>query len=257
MKRPIELRTNWYEDVLPYPMPVCVITSQDHDGRPNLGAYSLVFPWSSPRSKPQIVVQCRHTSGTLKNIQKTGEFVLNYVPQAFLKDVLAVGRNHPDEVDKLALTRFTLAPSEKVEVPRLQEAIFCVECILDQIIYPTPHQGNLIATMVHAVMEEDLLEMDKRERLSQADLAIFFGYESGHYFFCPTGEPLSLPIRPDLEAEKDKAPLSWEAEAEALLREVPSLFRKNVRRAIEKQLRQEGKEHVTAEDMRRLRRQME
>ncbi len=256
MKRAVELRTNWYDDVIPYPMPVCVITSRSHQGKVNVGAYSLVFPWSGLRGKPQVVVLARQNTRTAENIRQTGEFVLNYIPRAFLKDVVAVGRAYPEQVDKVSLTRFTLVPAEKVQVPRVEEAFLSLECVLDQIIYPTPQQSNLIGTVVHTVMEEDLLQMKKKERLRKTDLAIFFGYEEGDYFFCPPAKAIILPARPEMERKKALPPLSWDAGAEEVLKQVPAIFRSNVRRAIEEKLREEGKSQVTAADLHRIRQEM-
>lgn len=255
MRQEVQLGTNWYDDVLPYPMPVCVITSRDQKGRVNVGAYSLVFPWSGLERKPQVVVLSRQNTRTANNIRATGEFVLNYIPQDYLRDVVAVGRSYPLEQDKVALTRFTLIPAAKVQVPCIQEAIFHLECVLDQVIYPTPAQSNLIGTIVYAAMEERLLRMKKEKRLQEAGLAVFFGYEEGHYFFCPPKKPRVLPARPELAETASLPPLPWEAEAEEILKQVPALFRGNVRRAIEKRLREEGKTLVTAEDLRRIRRE--
>ncbi len=255
MKRTIELGTNWFDDPLPYPLPVCVITSRDRDDRVNAGAYSLVIPWSGSKDKPQVVVIAHQNTRTANNIRATGEFVLNYVPQEYLKDVVAVGWPRPAEVDKVALTRFSLAPAAQVRVPYIQEAVFCLECVLDQILCPTPAQSNFVGNVVHAAMEARLLEMGKKDRLRKAGLAVFLGYEEGQYFFCPLGRPIILAARPEA-LEKRPSPLAWEPGAEELLKQVPALFRTEARKTIEKWLREEGKQVITEEDVRRIQRDM-
>jgi len=249
MKKDITLRMNWYDDVLPYPMPVCVITSQDAQGRTNAGAYSLVFPWNGTEGNPQIVFLSRSDSRTVTNIVQTREFVLNYVPRSVLRDVLVVGRPYPADVDKLAMTHFVLAPSNQVRVPGIQQALFQLECVLDQVIRPSDVQTNLIGTVVHAAMEARLVDVGKRERLRRADLAVFFGYEEGDYFFCPPGRPMALPARPELVQSKHLPPLNWDPEAEEMLKKVPAIFRGNVRRAIEARVREKGQSRVTSQDV--------
>jgi flavin reductase (DIM6/NTAB) family NADH-FMN oxidoreductase RutF len=240
---------NWYDDILLYPMPVCVITSQDAEGRVNAGAYSLVFPWNGTEGHPQIVFLSRSDSRTATNIAQTREFVLNYVPRSLLRDVLVVGRLYPTDVDKLALTHFVLAPSTQVRVPGIQQAVFQLECVLDQVVRPSDVQTNLIGTIVHAMMEGRLADMGKKERLRRADLAVFFGYEEGNYFFCPPGRPVALPARPELAKGQHLPPLDWDPEAEEMLKKVPAIFRGNVRRAIEARVREKGQARVIGQDV--------
>jgi flavin reductase (DIM6/NTAB) family NADH-FMN oxidoreductase RutF len=256
MKSAVPLQMNWYDDILLYPMPVCVITSQDARGRVNAGAYSLVFPWSGLEERPQIVFLSRADSRTATNVVQTREFVVNYIPRSFLRDVVAVGQITPPEVDKLALTRFSLAPSTRVHVPGIQQAVFLLECTLDQVIHPSDIQTNLIGTIVHAAIEAPLLEMDKGKRLRRADLAVFFGYDDGDYYFCSLGRPQVLPARPELAKTKHLPPLAWDPAAEELLQRVPAIFRANVRRTIESKARARGKERITAEVVKEIQREM-
>lgn len=139
-KTRVPLQTTWHQDVVPYPMPVCVISSRAADGNLNVASCSSVFPWSVSPEIPQMVVVTRASSHTSTNIRATKEFCLNFMPTSSLKDVVATGRPAESGRQKHELLGLKLEDARDISVPRLADATWVIECTLVETVYPSERQ---------------------------------------------------------------------------------------------------------------------
>ena len=249
-KQRVALQTTWHQDVVPYPMPVCVISSKDADGRVNVASCSSVFPWCVSPESPQMVVVTRASSQTSTNIRETKEFCLNFMPGSSLEDVVATGRPTDAGHQKHEAIGLELEDAQSISVPRLVDAIWVAECTLAEVVYPTEAQNNLIADIHGLWIDERLPTLPKRRRLQATDTPVYFGCEEGNYFFTRVKRPHVFPA---LVKSRNTPLLEWAEDATEVMERVPALFRSTAKRAIEQTLHAEGKTHVTAADIRRLR----
>ena len=129
------------------PRPVALVSTLDRNGVPNLAPFSF---FTGVGSNPPTVLFCPvvRTPGaaafesqtdlrkdTLRNVEETGEFVVNVVSDAIAAAANASAAEVPPEVDEFVLSGLTPQPSQLVRPPRVAESPAQMECKLLQVIY--------------------------------------------------------------------------------------------------------------------------
>jgi len=128
------------------PRPVALVSTLDRNGVPNLAPFSF---FTGVGSNPPTVLFCpvvRTPSAasegepdlrkdTLRNVEETGEFVVNVVSDAIAAAANASAAEVPPEVDEFVLSGLTPQPSQLVRPPRVAESPAQMECKLLQVIY--------------------------------------------------------------------------------------------------------------------------
>lgn len=98
--------------------------------------------WHIPLSiQPELygIALNRESYGT-EMIRSTGVFVVNFVPAAWEDVILFCGRTSGREVDKISATRLRIEQSDKVDAPRLKDALACLECTVEKVIEVGDHE---------------------------------------------------------------------------------------------------------------------
>lgn len=123
------------------PRPIAFVSTVNAEGRRNLAPFSFfnaVCPnppvvCFSPVYRPG--ADGRHAAkDTLRNIEQTGEFVVNIVSEDFAEAMNATSADFPPEVDEFEISGLTPAPSLIVRPPRVAEARVQMECKLLQLV---------------------------------------------------------------------------------------------------------------------------
>lgn len=131
------------------PRPIALVSTLSREGVANLAPFSF---FSGVGAAPPTVLFCpalrdgasaragdRPVAGerkdTLRNIEETGEFVINVVNEAIAEAANHSAAEVPPEVDEFALSGLTPIPSEAVRPPRVAESPAQMECKLLQVIY--------------------------------------------------------------------------------------------------------------------------
>ena len=83
---------------------------------------------------------------TLRNIEATGEFVVNIVSEDFAAQMNLCSAEFPPEVDEFAVSGLTPLASDLVKPPRVAESRVQMECRLMQIVNVSakPLGGSLV-----------------------------------------------------------------------------------------------------------------
>lgn len=138
------------------PRPIAWVSTIDANGVPNLAPFSA-FTFAS--SNPPVLcfspaLKSREVEGkkvivpkdTLKNIETTGDFVINIVSLSVAEKMNVTSANFPPDVDEFVKAGLTAVPSVEVRAPRVGEAMVSYECRLRQIINFGSHEGagNLV-----------------------------------------------------------------------------------------------------------------
>jgi flavin reductase (DIM6/NTAB) family NADH-FMN oxidoreductase RutF len=155
------------------PRPVALVSTVNRDGVFNLAPFSA---FSSAGSNPPAVLFCpslrsagKSESGlpfdmrkdTLRNIEETGEFVVNAVSEAIATAANAAAANVPPDVDEFQLSGLTPVSSQAVRPPRVAESPAQMECKLLQVIYVNRAPGAgviVLGEVVRFHVREDLLK---------------------------------------------------------------------------------------------------
>jgi flavin reductase (DIM6/NTAB) family NADH-FMN oxidoreductase RutF len=154
------------------PRPIALVSTMDRNGVANLAPFSF---FSGVGSNPPTVLFCptlrapvEHGPGrpewrkdTLRNVEETGEFVINVVSEAIAAGANAASADVPPEVDEFVLAGLTAIASETVRPPRVAESPAQMECRLLQVIYTgrAPSSGVVVlGEVVRFHLRESLFE---------------------------------------------------------------------------------------------------
>lgn len=146
------------------PRPIAFVSTLDAAGVRNLAPFSYFTACSS---NPPVVCFCttirtgpEPRKDTLRNIEATGEFVLNIVSEEFAGKMNICSAEVPPTVDEFELSGLTPLPSDLVKPPRVAESKVHMECRLRQVVHVSdlPGGGNLILGQVLRFhVQDDLL----------------------------------------------------------------------------------------------------
>jgi flavin reductase (DIM6/NTAB) family NADH-FMN oxidoreductase RutF len=150
------------------PRPIALVSTVDRAGMRNLAPFSF---FSGVGSNPPTVLFCPTLRAaeemqdgkkdTLRNVEETGEFVVNVVSDAIAAAANATSAEVPPEVDEFVLSGLTPVASEAVRAPRVAESPAQMECKLMQVVYTNRAPGGGVVVLGQVVrfhIREDLFE---------------------------------------------------------------------------------------------------
>ena len=167
-----------------------------------------------------------------------------------LKDMMETARFYPEGDNELEHTGFTQIPSQKVKPPSIAECKQILECTVDEIVDLDASQGHIVGNIVALMVDEDIVEMGREDRLNALDLAIGLGDERRKdYFYGHIGRIEKLELE-DMEGEEDEkvalnTGMPWDEDALKALRRVPGGVRRTVIRETEARAKEKGVDRVT------------
>lgn len=250
MHTEVKIKPFWYSDVFVFPKLITIVTTLDKDGKVNAAPYSHIMQYDVMHKKPRIYLGMRNTSHTFQNIRDTGEFVINCPSAGHLKDMMETARFYPEGDNELEHTGFTQIPSQKVKPPSIAECKQILECTVDEIVDLDASQGHIVGNIVALMVDEDIVEMGREDRLNALDLAIGLGDERRKdYFYGHIGRIEKLELE-DMEGEEDEkvalnTGMPWDEDALKALRRVPGGVRRTVIRETEARAKEKGVDRVT------------
>lgn len=163
------------------PRPIAFVSTCSPDGKHlNLAPFSF---FNGVGSNPMTLLFCpaNKADGTEKDTLRngkpvneggTGQFVVNVVTEAIIRQVAAASEPLPYGESEFDLTGLRTAPSVMVKPPRVAESPMAFECETLQIVrtHPgAPAGGNIvIGRVVHVFVRDDLI--NERFYIDQAGL---------------------------------------------------------------------------------------
>ncbi len=118
------------------PRPIAWVSTFGPDGVPNVAPYSFFQPITP--SPPHVSFSAGSRDGvkkdTERNIEATGEFVVNIVSSEIARRMAISALDFAPEQSEFAASGLTLAPSDCVSAPRVAEAPASLECEMRQMI---------------------------------------------------------------------------------------------------------------------------
>lgn len=138
------------------PRPIAWVSSRDGDGRLNLAPFSY---FTVASVSPLTLIFCpqsgRGAKDTQRNVEATGEFVVNLVTEALGPAMNITATEYPHGVSEFEEAGLTPVASKTVGVPRVGESPMGFECQLQQIV--TVGTGAAVfGEVTHLWMEDTL-----------------------------------------------------------------------------------------------------
>ena len=182
------------------PRPIAFVSTVSADGVVNLAPYSFfnavsytTVAFSSSRNVGN------KSKDTLRNIEETGEFVVNIVVDPIAEAMNATAAEYPEDVDEFEIAGLTHAPSQMVKAPRVAESPVNIECKLDQVVKigSGEHEhGLVIGTILLMHVRDDIID---GYRINQERL-MATGRMAGN-MYCRTSDRFEM-VRPVYDPEK-------------------------------------------------------
>jgi flavin reductase (DIM6/NTAB) family NADH-FMN oxidoreductase RutF len=118
------------------PRPIAFVSTVGSGGAFNVAPFSY---FNAITNRPPLVGisitrRAVEPKDTLRNIQETGDFVVNVVNEPLLERVVQASGEWPSDVDEFQLTGLSPVPSDLVRSPRVGESPVSLECRLFRII---------------------------------------------------------------------------------------------------------------------------
>ncbi len=150
------------------PRPIAVVSTINEDGSNNIAPFSF---FTGVSASPMIIAFCpliRSSNGekkdTLKNIERTGEFVINFATVENSDKINLASTELPYGEDEFEFAGLTPIDSEVVAPKRMLESPIHFECKLRDIISygDQPGCGSLVTGEVVKIHVKDELENSGR-----------------------------------------------------------------------------------------------
>lgn len=127
---------NFYQTSAFYPMPTILVSTVSENGKTNLGAYSLCFPYYiAGKDYYAMILECRNSSNTAQNILRTKKATLNFIPdnRKYFKEAVRLGFPGETTDEKMKDCLFNLLDSEFEDVrpQMIAESYQVFECTWD------------------------------------------------------------------------------------------------------------------------------
>lgn len=113
------------------PRPIAWVSTVSRDGKHNLAPFSFFNGVSS--KPPALLFVCSREAGghkkhTLINVEETGQFVVNIVPEHLAEVMNITATEYPNGVSEFEKAGLTPVPADRVVAPRLKESPVSFEC---------------------------------------------------------------------------------------------------------------------------------
>ncbi len=177
---------------LVYPRPIALVSTINANGVLNAAPFSF---FNVVADDPPLVMLSfnRRSDGTMKdtvkNIRRTGEFVVNLVDEGIANGMVAAGQALPETESEFSAGRFTPDPSVVVAPPRIREAPASLECRLQQRIEFGGGREIILGEVVHIHVRDGLVD-SATWRVSEAYRPIGRLYGDR---YCTTRQRFDLP----------------------------------------------------------------
>ena len=144
------------------PRPIAWVSSVDASGVRNLAPFSYFMAITD--DPPTIAFSCSYRGAgadgkkdTLRNVEATGEFVVNVVDDDRAAQMNVTSGDYPPEVDEFEMADLSVAPGARVRAPRVADAPISMECRLDRVV-PVGRANLVLGRIVYMHVRDGLYD---------------------------------------------------------------------------------------------------
>jgi flavin reductase (DIM6/NTAB) family NADH-FMN oxidoreductase RutF len=146
------------------PRPIALVSTTCANGTPNAAPMSFFNVFSQDPPIVILGIQAKPDGTekeTMRNIRRSGEFVVSLCDLAIAQQMVDCGIGFPDDVDEVSLTGLNHATSLKVAPSRVAEAPAAMECRLSQVI-DYPRRAIVLGEVVQMHVRDECLDEQGR-----------------------------------------------------------------------------------------------
>jgi flavin reductase (DIM6/NTAB) family NADH-FMN oxidoreductase RutF len=133
------------------PRPIAWVSSRSADGVDNLAPHSFFTVACTDPAIVQFTSVGRKDS--LRNVEATQEFVVNFTPEPLFEAVNATSVNAPPDVSEFDAVGIAREPSLRIAPPRVADAPVAIECVLHDTL-PLGDCTVVLGRVVHVAIDE-------------------------------------------------------------------------------------------------------
>ncbi|HEY9532512.1 MAG TPA: flavin reductase family protein [Burkholderiales bacterium] len=176
------------------PRPIAWISTRSANGVANCAPFSFFNVFSEDPPLCVVGINPRSSDGamkhSLKNIRRTGEFVVNLVDEASANAMHLSSEELPEEESEFEKAGLTQATAALVQHPRIAEAAACLECRLFQLIEVSATRELVLGEILLVHARDGIID-PKTKRISEQayhPIGRLFGNR-----YCSTRQRFNLP----------------------------------------------------------------
>jgi flavin reductase (DIM6/NTAB) family NADH-FMN oxidoreductase RutF len=176
------------------PRPIAWISTRSANGVANCAPFSFFNVFSEDPPLCVVGINPRSSDGamkhSLKNIRRTGEFVVNLVDEASASAMHLSSEELPEEESEFEKAGLTQATAALVQHPRIAEAAACLECRLFQLIEVSATRELVLGEILLVHARDGIID-PKTKRISEQayhPIGRLFGNR-----YCTTRQRFNLP----------------------------------------------------------------
>lgn len=138
-----------------FPFPAILVTCQDQQNEPNI----ITLAWHTPISKkpPLYGISIAPSRHSHKIIKKSKEFIVNFMPFSYGKDIHFCGTHSGRSLNKIEHIDLQFEPSETLRTQKIKEAYAHLECRLHSD-YSIGDHTMFIGEILRITAESSLFE---------------------------------------------------------------------------------------------------
>ncbi len=176
------------------PRPIAWISTRSANGVANCAPFSFFNVFSEDPPLCVIGINPRESDGamkhSLKNIRRTGEFVVNLVDEATANAMHVSSEELPEEESEFAKAGLTEAQAAMVQHPRIAEAAACLECRLFRLLEISATRQLVLGEIVLVHARDGIID-PKTKRISEQAYRPIGRLFANRY--CTTRQRFNLP----------------------------------------------------------------
>lgn len=138
------------------PRPIAFVSTISADGHPNVAPFSFFTAIAADPPTVCFALGRRSADGerkdTLRNIEATGEFVVNVVTEAIGEAMHETAGDFPPGTNEFEIADLTAVPSRIVRAPRVKESPLNMECKLHQVVPIGPEGAGGAALVIGEIV---------------------------------------------------------------------------------------------------------
>ena len=178
------------------PRPIAWISTVNEHGVANCAPFSFFNVFSE--EPPLCIVSFNRRSDggmkhTLKNIRRSGEFVVNLADESTANALHLSSYEYPEEESEFEKTGLTPVPATRVSHPRIAEAAASLECKVERRIEFGPERELVIGEILVLHAREGIVD-PRTNRVSEALYHPIGRLYASRY--CTTRQRFDLPGKP-------------------------------------------------------------
>ena len=137
------------------PRPIAWVSTRSEAGVDNLAPHS--FFTVACVDPPIVSFTSVGSKDSLRNVERTGEFVVNFAPEALFEQINATGTDFPPGVSEFDAVGVGREASARVVPPRVAGSPIALECVVHSTI-PLGDSTLVLGRVVFAAVDSDVLD---------------------------------------------------------------------------------------------------